>query len=69
MVDISRLASIICSIDDVVLVQAEIVTVTDSKLSVGDFSFVSYRVSDFLSDIFDDNVFGIQSIAIKVSLE
>ena len=69
MVDISRLASVICSIDDVVLVQSEIVTVTDSKLSVGDFSFVSYRVSDFLSDIFDDDVFGVQSKAMVVRLE
>ena len=61
MVDIASFTAEECSVDDVVLVQAEIVAVPDPKLTVCNLTFVRDRVSNFLTHVLNDYVFGVQS--------
>ena len=47
-------------INHIILVESEHVAVTDSQLIVICLTFVSKSISDFLSYILDDNVFGVK---------
>lgn len=63
VVNISSLAAEERRINNVLFVQAEEVAVTDTKFVVSNFPLVSYWVSDFLTDVFDDNLFRVERLA------
>ena len=61
VVDIARLATEERRIDDVVAVEAEVVTVANAQLVVRHLTLVSNRFSNLLTDILYDDVFRVQS--------
>ena len=65
VVNISSLAAEECRINNVLFVQAEEVAVTDTKFVVSNFPLVSYWVSDFLTDVFDDNLFRVEPVILR----
>ena len=67
MVDIPGLRAKESCIDDVVFGQSEIVAIADSELDVIVFASICDRFSDLFADVFDYDVFGIQSVENKWS--
>lgn len=61
VVDISRFAAEERRIDDVVFVKAEEVAVSDTQFLIVLFPLVCNRLSDFFTNILNDDIFGLQS--------
>lgn len=61
VVDVPGLAPVESRVDYVVLVESEIVAITDTKLDVVVFSLVGNRFADLLAHILNDYVLLVQS--------
>ena len=65
VVDIASFAAKKCSIDDVVSIESKIVAVADAELIVGNLSFVSNWIPDFLANVLNNDVLRCQSIVLS----
>jgi len=62
VIKISCLVSIEGRVYDMLSIKAEKVTITDSKLIVVLFALVRQSIADFLADVLDDDVLGVEGL-------